>query len=178
MRSAPRRLGRASLGPAVAVLVGAPWAFRSAIGFAHPNYVEPVTALDWAAVLSFTAALAAFAPGAWLIRELAGRGRAAGIAAAVLALGGLVAAVGNFVEDGLSIAAFGDVFATGLLGVLAGLIGLTAILLVSRQYLVAALPASALIGVMASNDNGGGFLILVVWLVVTFTQRAVVQRVS
>ena len=165
-------------GPAIAVLVGSPWAVRSAIGFAQPNYVDPVTTLDWAAVISFSAALAAFAPGAWLIRDLAGHGRAAGIAAAVLALGGLVAAVGNFVEDGLGVSAFGDVFATGLLGVLAGLIGLTAILLVSRQYLVAALPASAFVGVMASNENGGGFLILAAWLVVTLTQRAPVQRVS
>jgi len=155
-----------SIGPVIAVAIGSIWALRSAIGFAHPNYVDPVNLLDWVAVVSFSVALAALAAGAWLISQLAGRGRLVVPAAVILAIGGIVAAVGNFVEDGLGVKAFGDVFALGLGGVLAGLVALVVILAFARRFVLAALPAVTLAGLMLSNEAGGGFLILAAWLVV------------
>lgn len=158
------KITRSWIGPVIAVTVGSTWALRSAVGFAHPNYVNPVTLLDWIAVVSFSVALAALAAGAWLIAELAGRGRSVVAAAVILATGGVVAAIANFIEDGLGVKAFGDVFALGLGGVLVGLLALVALFSLARQFVLAALPVATVAGLMLSNEAGGGFLILVAWL--------------
>jgi hypothetical protein len=154
-----------SIGVVIAVVIGLTWAVHSAVGFTNPNYGDPVTLLDWLSVLSFSAGLAALAPGGWLITELSGGARFVGTAATVLGIGGIVAAVGNFVEDGLGLKAWGDVFASGLLGVLAALIALVGILLFSRRFALATLAAATFAGLMLSAE-AGGFLILAAWLAV------------
>jgi hypothetical protein len=130
-----------------------------------------VNLLDWVAVVSFSLGLAALAPGAWLIAELAGRGRFVVSAAVILAVGGIVAAVANFIEDGLGVKAFGDVFALGLFGVLSGLVALAVLLAVARRFVLVALPGATIAGLMLINDAGGGFLILAAWLVVAARLR-------
>lgn len=157
---------RSIAGAAVALALGVTWAFRSVLEFARPNYVEPVSLFDWIAVVSFSVALALLAGAAWLITVLGGGSRPVVASAAVLALGGVVAAVANFVEDGLGISAFGLVFAGGLLGVLAGLVALALVLALRGRYWLAALAAATFVGLFASIEAGGGLLILAAWSLV------------
>ena len=53
------------------LLTGAAWAGRSLVEFAHPDYFDPVTALDWTAVWLYSAALLLFAPSLVLLGSLA-----------------------------------------------------------------------------------------------------------
>ena len=155
-----------SLGPLIALAVGLSWALVSARAFVDADPFHPVTVLDWVATLSFSVALAMLAPAAWLIAELAGRGKAVVVAAALMALGGLVAAVANFIEDGLGIKSFGQVFAVGLFGVLAGPLGLAVTLAIRRRFVLASLSVATFAGMFSSSEAGGGFLILGAWLMV------------
>lgn len=165
MRSAAPRTP-SSVGSAIALAVSLAWAFRSVLEFTRPNYVEPVTVMDWIAVVSFSVALALLAAAAWLIAELSGRRRPVVAAASILAIGSVVAAIANFIEDGLGVQAFGEVFAYGLFGVLAGLIGLAVTLVRERRYFLAALSVATFAGLFMSMEAGGGFLILAAWLLV------------
>jgi hypothetical protein len=152
------------------MVIGLTWAVHSAVGFTDPNYGDPATLLDWLSVLSFSAGLAALAPGGWLITELSGGARSVGTAATVLAIGGVVAAIGNFVEDGLGIKAWGDVFASGLAGALVALLAMVVILALSRRLSLAVVAAATFGGLMLSA-GAGGFLVLAAWLAVALGLR-------
>ncbi|MEW5992317.1 MAG: hypothetical protein AB1736_13360 [Chloroflexota bacterium] len=156
---------RPSTGGVIAVAVGLAWAFRSLLSFVDPRFWDPITFLDWVAVISWSMALGLLAVGGWLIASLAGRGRAIGIAVSILAIGSVVAALANIVEDGLRVAWFGDVYAFGLGGVLVGMLALAVTLAVGRRWWLAALALATFAGIF-SSEHGGGLLILVAWLVV------------
>lgn len=171
MTSVAPRAPASPVGAAIALAVGLTWAFRSILKLAQPNYVEPVSGLDWIAVVSFSVALALLAAAAWLIAELSGRTRSVVAAAALVAIGSVVAAVANLIEDGLGLKAFGEVFAYGLFGVLAGMMGLVVTLALGRRYLLAALSVATFAGLIMSGEAGGGLLILAAWLVVAVGLR-------
>ena len=78
-----------SIGPVIAVALSSAWAFVSALAFAHANSFELLNVANWVPVVSFSIALALLAPTAWLIAELAGRGRPVVVAAILMAIGGL-----------------------------------------------------------------------------------------
>jgi hypothetical protein len=160
-----------SIGPVIAVTVGSIWAVVSALAFTQADSFNPVNVLDWVATVSFSLALAALAAAAWLISELSGRSKPVVVAAAILAIGGLVAAIGNFIEDGLGVKAFGVMYELGVGGVLAGLVGLAVTLAFGRRFRLAALAAATFAGVLMSSEAGGGFLILASWLVVAVGLR-------
>ena len=160
-----------SIGPVIAVSVGSIWAVVSALALAQADFFNPVNVLDWVAVVSFSIALAVLAAAAWLINELSSRTRSIVAAATILAIGGVVAAIGNFIEDGLGVKAFGVMYELGVFGVLAGLVGLAVTLALGRRFLLAALAAATFAGVLMSNVAGGGFLILASWLVVAVGLR-------
>lgn len=96
------------------LLTGVVWAAHSLIGFADPNYWDPVTALDWSAVWVFSAALLLLAPSVLLLGRLASS-RESMIAATVVASGAVVAGVANAVEDGLGVEAVGVLYVIGIL---------------------------------------------------------------
>ena len=170
MVQAASKTTASSLSPAIAAVIGLTWALHSAVGFANPNYGDPAMLLDWLSVLSFSAGLAALAPGGWLISKLSGGSRSVGTTATVLAIGGIVAAIGNFVEDGLGIKTWGDVFAAGLAGVLVALLALVVILAHSRRFSLAVVAAATFGGLMLSA-GAGGFLVLAAWLAVSLGLR-------
>jgi hypothetical protein len=159
-----------SAGPAIAVAVGVAWAFVSALALAGPNRV-PVNVLDWVAVVSFSVALAILAPGMILLAELGGRTRAVRGGCLVVAIGAIVAAFANFIEDGLGVAAFGDVFAAGLAGILVGLPFLAIVFAVRPPRWLAAVAVATFAGMFASSQAGGGFLVLAAWLIVAVALR-------
>ncbi len=152
-----------SLGPVIALAVGLTWAFVSVREFANVP--------DWVGVVSFSVALAVLAAAAWLIAELSGRSKSVVAAAAIMAIGGLVAAIGNFIEDGLGVKAFGAMYELGLFGVLVGLVGLVVTLALGRRFPLAALPSATFAGLLMSVEAGGGLLILASWLVVAVGLR-------
>jgi len=152
-----------SLGAVIALAVGLTWAFVSVREFANVP--------DLVGVLSFSVALAVLAAAAWLIAELSGPSKSVVAAAVIMAIGGLVAAIGNLIEDGLGVKAFGAMYALGVFGVLVGLIGLVVSLALRRRFLLAALAAATFVGVQMSVEVGGGLLILASWLVVAVGLR-------
>jgi hypothetical protein len=60
----------------IALAVGSTWGFLSVVFFTQPDPFHPVALIDYVAVVSFSAALAALAPAAWLVAKVAGRAMA------------------------------------------------------------------------------------------------------
>jgi hypothetical protein len=153
-----------SIGPAVAVAVGVAWAVVSLRFLAHLS-------IEWLYVGSFSIALALLAPGMILLADLGGRTRAVSGGCVVVAIGAIVAAVANFIEDGLGIAAFGEIFTIGLGGVLVGLPFLVIVFIWRRPRWLAAVALATFVGMFASQQAGGGFLVLAAWLIVAVALR-------
>jgi hypothetical protein len=145
--------------------VGVVWCVRSLQSFADPQYEDPVSASDWFAVLSFSAALFATALALPLLAQLID-GQAVFRVSLVPALGAALAGLSNLVEDALRVGFAGLFYGVGagLTGV--GLIAFTVAVAVfgrGRHRLLAAVPAVTLIG-WSLFESGGGVLILVAWL--------------
>jgi hypothetical protein len=165
-----RSPARASIRMLVALFVGLSFAFRSGLSFAGPNFWNATSLLDYLAVVSWSLALASLAAGAWLVAILATRRRAVTAAAGVLALGGLVAAVANLIEDGLGLKAFGEIYAYGPGGVLVGLLWLAVALALARRWWLVGLSLATFVGLF-STEFGGGLLILAGWAVLAIVVR-------
>ena len=169
----------APIGMFVALSVGASFGFRSVVSFAGPNFWNASSLLDHLAVVSWSGALASLTAGAWLLATLASGRTAVTAGAVVLALGGLVAAVANLIEDGLGLKAFGEIYAYGLGGVLVGLLWLAIALVVARRWWLAALSLATLAGLFGT-EYGGGLLILAGWaiLAIILKRNGVGARVA
>jgi len=70
----------------IALAVGSTWGFLSVVSFAQPDPFRPIALIDYVAVVSFSVALAALAPAAWLIAKVAGRAMARNRRSAVATL--------------------------------------------------------------------------------------------
>ena len=103
---------RSRFGP-LAVLCGVLWAVRGWVGTMDPEYFSPVSAVDYAAVASFSAALIVLAACVWDLRVVPTRAVAVGGAAAALGL--FIAGVANILEDGFGASALGVAYVTGVL---------------------------------------------------------------
>jgi hypothetical protein len=112
------RLRRARVGTFASA--GALGVLRGAIGYRHPSYWAPTTALDWTAVVTFTAFLLAAAC-TLLILAHEHRG-ATRLSFALAAFGSVFAGVGNALEDGAGVSESGYAFAAGILVMVAGLL--------------------------------------------------------
>ena len=150
---------------ALFTFVGVVWCVRSLQSFADPQYEDPVSASDWFAVFSFSAALFATALALPLFAQMIG-GRAVFRVSLVPALGAALSGLGNLLEDALQIGFAGLFYGVGagLTGV--GLIAFTVAVAVAgrgRRRLRAAVPAATLIG-WSLFESGGGVLILAAWL--------------
>ena len=151
---------------------GVVWCVRSLQAFSDPEYMDPESASDWFAVLSFSAGLFAIALALPMFACLIG-GRVAWWLSLVPASGAALAGLGNLFEDALHWS--GPPGSSGWAGWLYGLgAGMTGIGLVAfsllvavvsggRRRLLAAVPAATLIGWMLF-ESGGGVLILAAWL--------------
>lgn len=53
------------------LVTGIAWAARSMLEFAHPNYYDPATVMDWGAVWLYSVALLLLAPSVLLIGQFA-----------------------------------------------------------------------------------------------------------
>ena len=150
---------------ALFTFVGVAWCVRSLQSFADPNYTDPVTASDWFAVFSFSAALFATALALPLFAQLIG-GRAVFRVSLVPAVAAALTGLGNLLEDGLQIGAAGLFYGVGAGLTWVGLIAFTVAIAVSgrgRRRLLAAVPAATVIG-WSLFASGGGVLVLAAWL--------------
>ena len=140
------------------LLTGAAWAGRSLVEFAHPDYFDPVTALDWTAVWLYSAALLLFAPSLVLLGRLA-TSRSVMTFAAISAIGALVAGGANAIEDGFSVAIGGTLYVVGFMTMWLALLPLAVTLYRAPCSRLAGLSVLLFVGVLLFN-LGGGLLIL------------------
>ena len=121
---------------------------------AFPELVRTVT---------FSALLSSFALIAWLTVGLARSNPWIVMTAAVVAIGGIVAGIGNFVEESLGATDFGSmIYGLGLFPLILGLIGLQ-IALVARREVIPAIVMLLTIGAFVSAMGRGPDLMPVVW---------------
>jgi hypothetical protein len=154
--------------PALFTLVAVVWCVRSLQSFSDPDFMDPRTASDWFAVLSFSGALFALAFALPLFARSTGGGRVVFRASLVPAVGAALAGFGNLLEDALSLGFAFWLFVAGSVLTLIGLIAITpavALACRGRRRLLAAVPAATLTG-MLLFENGGGVVIAAAWLVV------------
>ena len=157
----PRTL-RAALFMCVGVLLCA----SSLVLFADPEHQDPVSASDWFAVVSFSAALFALALALPMLAQLIG-GRDVFRVSLVPAVGAPVAGLSNLLEDALQMGFAFWFFIVGTAVTMVGLIAFTLVVTVvgrGRRRLLAAVPAATLIGVLLFEN--GGVLMLAAWLAV------------
>lgn len=137
---------------------GLAWAGRSLLEFAHPEYWNPVTTLDWLAVWSFSACLLLLAPSlVWL--GAVTESRPVITVAVVVAIAAVAAGVANAVEDGLGIKALGTVYVLGAMTVAFGLLALAAVVYRAGYRRLAGVVVVLFVGGVAFVA-GGGLLVL------------------
>ena len=150
---------------ALFTFVGVAWCTRSLQSLADPQYEDPVTASDWFAVFSFSAALFATALAPPLFARMVG-GRAVFRVSLVPVVAAALAGLANLLEDALQIGSAGVFYGAGAGLTWVGLIAFTVAIAVSgrgRRRLLAAVPAATVLG-WSLFESGGGVLILVLWL--------------
>ena len=166
---------------ALFTFVGVVWCARSLQSFTDPEYMDPATASDWFAVLSFSAALFALAFALPMFAQLTG-GRVVFRVSLIPAVGAALAGLSNLVEDALHWAsgwAFW-LFGAGMATTAVGLIAFTLVVAVAgrgRRRLLAAVPAGTLIGLFLF-ESGGGVLTLAAWLVAAAIAVQVAPRAA
>ena len=141
------------------ITTGIFWAVASLLLVGGAAYYEPVTLLDWAAVLTYTAALV------WLGLSIACIGRLVPsrpvrITALIAAVPPIVTGVANLVEDGFDVAAASSVYVAGSLLTVVGLVALAAALLWARATRLAALCLLVTLGLLFVVDGGGVVILL------------------
>ncbi len=140
------------------LVTGIAWAARSMLEFAHPNYYDPATVMDWGAVWLYSVALLLLAPSVLLIGQLA-QSRPVMAAAAVTAVGAAVAGGANAIEDGFGVSAGGMLYVVGFLTAWLSLLPLAATLWRSRCLRLAGLSVALFFGI-ALFTVGGGLIVL------------------
>jgi hypothetical protein len=134
------------------------WAARSLVGFANPDYWDPVTALDWIAIWLYSAAWLMLAASVLLLGRLVGS-REVTVATTIVAAGAIAAGVANGIEDGIGVSWFGTLYVVGFMVGWLGLLGLAATYQRARRTRLAGLAATTFLGILMFNV-GGGFIIL------------------
>ena len=140
------------------VTTGIAWAVRSVMEFAHPDYWDPVTALDWSSIWLYSAAWLLFAPSVLLLSRLASS-RQVTTVAVVVAIGAGAAGGANAIEDGFGVQALGTLYVVGFMTAWIGLLPLAYRLHKAGQIRLAGLSSLLFVGIVLL-PLGGGLLIL------------------
>lgn len=126
--------------------------------FAKPEYWNPVTALDFAAVWLYSAGFLTLALTATLLGRLVPT-RSVRQAASVMAIAALLTGVANGIEDGLGVKAAATVYVIGELALLVGTLALVVALARAGPARLAWMAGSLAIGLLLVSI-GGGLVIL------------------
>jgi hypothetical protein len=142
------------------LLTGFAWAVRSGLEFAKPDYYEPVTLLDWAAVISYSIAWLLSAGAALLLaRDL--EARLVRLVAVVFAVAASTAGLANVVEDAFDQSWGGTPYVIGFLVAWIALIPFAGLVWRTKARRMALLPV-ALFASIALFNMGGGLVALIV----------------
>ena len=141
------------------LLTGAVWATRSVVGFADPDYWNPITTLDWAAVWLFSACWLTLGPAVILLGRLV-PARPVRAVAAVVAIAALLAGVANGIEDGFGVKSWGTFYVLGSMTAWLGWLALVVTFARAGRSRLAWLAGGLFVGFLLFNV-GGGFLTLV-----------------
>jgi hypothetical protein len=169
---------------ALFTFVGVAWCVRSLQSFTDPEFMDPESASDWFAVLSFSVALIALAFALPMLASYTGGGPAVFRVSLIPAAGAAVAGLGNVLEDGLQLGLAFWLFVIGTAIIAPGLIAFSLSIAVAgrdSRRLLAAVPLTTVIGLLLF-ESGGGVLVLAAWLVAgaiaaQATQQAKAQAV-
>ena len=145
----------------IAILVGLIWTFGGLMPIGAPQS-DPLTFLDQVRIVTFSTMLAVFALVAWLIVGLARPNPWVLAMAAIMAIGGIVAGIGNFAEDGLRIAGAEYLYGLGLFPLMIGMIGTAIVLILRREAVLAILVFLTTAGFFIAAGRGPN-LVPVVW---------------
>lgn len=140
------------------LLTGGVWATHALVGFAEPEYWNPVTTLDFAAVWLYSAGFLTLALTATLLGRLVPT-RSVRRAAIVMAIAALVTGVANGIEDGLGVKTAGTVYVIGALALLVGTLVLVVALARDGPARLAWMTGGLAIGLLLVSI-GGGLVIL------------------
>lgn len=140
------------------LLTGGVWATHALVGFTDPEYWNPVTALDFAAVWLYSAGFLTLALTAILLGRLVPT-RQVQRAAIVMAIAALVTGVANGIEDGLGVKTAGSVYVIGALALLVGTLALVVALARAGPPRLAWMAGGLAIGLLLVSI-GGGLVIL------------------
>ncbi len=157
---------------ALVVAFGVAWAIRSAIGLQDPQYWHPATPLDYAAVWTYSAALALSAGVIWLTGWLARAHRPSVVSALIVGAGLLITAVANAFEDGMAMKWVGSIYVIGAMIGGYGLFVLAGVLAFSGARLLAGVALITVLGMMSHASIGGFFVLgLSLWFAERLLRR-------
>ena len=148
----------------IVVLTGAAWATSSLVFvILHPEYWDPVAAIDFFAVYAYSTAWLLTTASLLILRDLVRPGRAGSLLLVVVAAACAVAGIANAVEDAFGLKGFGAVYIAGALIGWLGMFVVAAIVWVGvarSLWFVPALGGIAMVGVTTVL----GAVALVPWL--------------
>ncbi len=136
------------------LLTGAVWAVRSLMEFGSPDYWEPVTPFDWAAVWLYSIAWLLMAPSLLSIGRSASSRRAMAVAV-VASIGALIAGGANALEDGFGISSMGAWYVLGFFTAWLALLPLAITIYRVGRSRLAALTVALFAGIILMNAGGG-----------------------
>ena len=157
------------------IAAGLAWAARSLLAFAHPDYFSPVTALDWAAVWTYSAAWLLLAPSVLLIARLADS-RGVTVVAGLCAAAAVVAGVANALEDGFRVPIGPTPYIVGFLVGWLGLVPLAMGLARASQWRLGGLCLLVFLGIALAFGYAGGVLILAALVALALAPERFVRR--
>jgi hypothetical protein len=146
------------------IVVGIAFGVQGVIMLQDPDYWEPVTDLDHAAIWAYSLALLLAGPAFVILVRQARASRAAFNLAWILAGAAALTAVANAVEDGFDVQGFGVLYIVGALPFFFGQAVLAVVLSAGDRKAFAVVPALTFLGGLAIN-KGGGILIGATWAV-------------
>ena len=148
---------------ATGVVVGA----RSLLEFAHPDYWDPVTALDWAAVWLTSIGWILFALSILWLGRLAPT-RSVIAASLVVAAGAILTGAANVLEDGFGFKALGTFYVIGIMTAGLMLPGLAWAFRSAHRPRLGWLSIALFVGILLTNVGGGVLVALSLWSVAAF----------
>jgi hypothetical protein len=143
---------------AVFIAAGLVWAFRSLQSFTDPQFTDPQSLNDWAAVLALSLAMWLLVPALLVLPQPSVARWAARFAAAAAAVVGLA----NLAEDGFDVESAGVGFALGNAVLLLSCVAMSVLCLAKSPRWAAVVPAATVIGLL-QLENAGGLVILLGW---------------
>ncbi len=147
----------------VLVLTGVAWSVSSLmLALLHPDYWDPITTTDFAAVYAYTAAWLLTAVSLLILREVGPPDRLLLRTILVVAAGCATAGIANALEDGLGIRDLGTLYVLGAIVGGFGLLFVAAMFWPTPARRLTFVPAIGALAMFAVT-TGGGVLALAAW---------------